>query len=179
MTSGDVTPSLYTPNHHYELDKHAPEQWREDRKSTVGVGLPHQFQPTLSPVGSRNLPRSYGLPFTLQYCTSWILRDSYTGYGGTAFHCLPPQGGALLILVDAQGTSIQPHSVVKAQVHHPGDELHHLFMVTNSSGDVAFLAIHFGSKARFIVDMDGPSFWIRCQKCDSPQLANLWSTTMS
>lgn len=60
------------------------------------------------------------------------------------------------------------HQVVKAQVQHPGRVTDHLFVVSESPGDLVLLGIDFSSKAGFVVDMDGPSIWIQHQKSDLP-----------
>lgn len=59
-----------------------------------------------------------------------------------------------------QGASIGPLWVVTACIHHPGGELHHLFVVKGSPMDLVLLGIDFGGKAGFMVNMDGPSIWI-------------------
>lgn len=67
-----------------------------------------------------------------------------------------------------QGTSVTTNWVVAVQMQHPGGELPHLFVVINSSRVLVLLVIDFGGKDGFVVDMDGPSIWIKWHGSTTP-----------
>lgn len=71
----------------------------------------------------------------------------------------------------AQGASIVSRRVVSACVTYPGGEEHHLFAVTECPPDLILLGIDFGGKAGFVIDMDGPTIWVKRRGPNSPPTA--------